>query len=478
MRTSRAARTTRPRRALVLTATVLSATALLATGCSSSGGSGTPKAADSNAKITLTVGDFGTFGYKEAGLFDAYTALHPNITIKEDTTTSEADYWTALQTHLSGASGLDDVQALEVGRISLATSDALSSAFQDLSKAPGVKQGDYLPWKWQQATTASGKTVGLGTDVGPMAVCYRQDLFAAAGLPSDPAAVSALWAGDWSKYVAVGKQFQAKAPKGTSFMDSATGLFNAVVSSSTQQYYASGKLAYKTSASVKSAWDLAMQADAAGTSQGLKEFDTPGRPPSPSRPSPPPSAPPGSRPTSRSTPAPPTRASGTSPRPPPPETGAAPSSPCPPPERTPPPPPTWSPGSPPPSSRPRSSRRSATSPPTRAPTPWPESPTSRTPTSARTRLPARSSPPRQGHPARRDRPARRRAAERLLQRHPARRAEPQERHRRLELHRPDDRQHHPVTIRYLGAADHPSAAPAGPPADPGRPGNAVPFHGR
>lgn len=275
MRTSRAARTTRPRRALVLTATVLSATALLATGCSSSGGSGTPKAADSNAKITLTVGDFGTFGYKEAGLFDAYTALHPNITIKEDTTTSEADYWTALQTHLSGASGLDDVQALEVGRISLATSDALSSAFQDLSKAPGVKQGDYLPWKWQQATTASGKTVGLGTDVGPMAVCYRQDLFAAAGLPSDPAAVSALWAGDWSKYVAVGKQFQAKAPKGTSFMDSATGLFNAVVSSSTQQYYASGKLAYKTSASVKSAWDLAMQADAAGTSQGLKEFDTP-----------------------------------------------------------------------------------------------------------------------------------------------------------------------------------------------------------
>ncbi len=273
MRTSR---TTRTRRAAVLATTVLSATALLATGCSSSSGGGSSStSADANQKITLTVGDFGTFGYKEAGLFDAYTAAHPNITIKEDTTTQEADYWTALQTHLAGGGGLDDVQALEVGRISLATSDALSSNFADLSKVSGVNKADYLPWKWQQATTAGGKTIGLGTDVGPMAVCYRQDLFQAAGLPSTPDQVSALWAGDWAKFVQAGQQFQAKAPKGTYFMDSATGLFNAVVSSSTQQYYQGGKLAYKTSPSVKSAWDLAMQADAAGTSQGLKEFDTP-----------------------------------------------------------------------------------------------------------------------------------------------------------------------------------------------------------
>ncbi|WP_329560368.1 ABC transporter substrate-binding protein [Kitasatospora sp. NBC_01266] len=267
------ARTTRPRRTALLGAGALAATAVLLAGCSSSVGA--PSAAPSGQKITLTVGDFGTFGYKEAGLFDAYMAAHPNITIKEDTTTAEADYWTALQTHLAAGSGMDDVQALEVGRIALATSDALSSAFVDLSKAPGVDKGDYLPWKWQQATTSDGRTIGLGTDVGPMAICYRQDLFQAAGLPSDPAAVSALWAGDWSKYVEQGKAFQAKAPKGTYFMDTATGLFNGVVSSSTQQYYKGGKLDYKDSPSVKSAWDLAMQADAAGLSEGLKEFDPP-----------------------------------------------------------------------------------------------------------------------------------------------------------------------------------------------------------
>ncbi|WP_035845080.1 ABC transporter substrate-binding protein [Kitasatospora azatica] len=269
-----------PRRSALLTGAALAATALLLTACSSSGSTpgdnaGGTGSANGGAKLTLTVGDFGTFGYKEAGLFDAYMAAHPNITIKETTTTAEGDYWTALQTHLSAGGGLADVQALEVGRIALATSDALSNDFENLAKAPGLSQGDYLPWKWQQATTADGRTIGLGTDVGPMAICYRQDLFQAAGLPSDPAAVSALWAGDWSKYVEAGKQFQAKAPKGSFFMDSATGMFNGVVSSSSQQYYKGGKLDYKNSPSVKSAWDLAMQADAAGLSQGLKEFDTP-----------------------------------------------------------------------------------------------------------------------------------------------------------------------------------------------------------
>ncbi|WP_037899781.1 extracellular solute-binding protein [Streptomyces sp. NRRL S-350] len=256
------------RAAALLSATVV--TAALATGCAS----GEAGSDDPNAKITLTVGDFGTFGYKESGLFDEYMKAHPNITIKENTTTQEGDYWTALQTRLSGG-GLDDIQALEVTRIALATSDQLSGAFTDLAHAQGVEKDAYLPWKWKQATTAQGKTVGLGTDVGPMAICYRQDLFQAAGLPADPAAVSALWAGDWAKYVEVGRQYQAKAPKGTAFMDTATGLYNGVVSSDAEQYYKNGKADYQNSAGVKNGWKLAADAVQAGITQGLKEFDTP-----------------------------------------------------------------------------------------------------------------------------------------------------------------------------------------------------------
>ncbi len=260
----------RSRRAPALLSAAAVAAALV-TGCSSGGSSGSD---DPNAKITLTVGDFGTFGYKESGLFDEYMKAHPNITIKENATTVEGDYWTALQTRLSGG-GLDDIQALEVSRIALATSDQLSAAFSDLSRAEGVDKDAYLPWKWKQATTAQGKTVGLGTDVGPMAICYRQDLFQAAGLPSDPAAVSALWAGDWAKYVEAGRQYQAKAPKGTFFMDTATGLYNGVVSSGTEQYYKNGKAVYQDSAGVRNGWKLASDAVQAGITQGLKEFDTP-----------------------------------------------------------------------------------------------------------------------------------------------------------------------------------------------------------
>ncbi|WP_309056359.1 extracellular solute-binding protein [Streptomyces sp.] len=261
---------TRTRRRSALLAPAALALALALTGCSSSGDG----SASADGKITLTVGTFGTFGYKEAGLYDAYMKQHPHIVIKENPTTVEGNYWTALQTRLSGG-GLDDVQALEVGRISLATSEDLADAFVDLSDAPGVEKKNYLPWKWEQATTTDGRTIGLGTDVGPMAICYRQDLFKAAGLPSDPEAVGRLWAGDWAKFVETGKRYQAKAPRGTYFMDSASGLFNAVVASSPVQYYKDGKLAYKDSAGVKSAWDLAVKAVQGRTSQGLKMFDTP-----------------------------------------------------------------------------------------------------------------------------------------------------------------------------------------------------------
>ncbi len=81
----------RGRRAAVLTTSVLAASALLLTGCSSDDGDS--DASGSDGKITLTVADFGQFGYKEADLFAQYHKLHPNITVKEETTANEQDYY-------------------------------------------------------------------------------------------------------------------------------------------------------------------------------------------------------------------------------------------------------------------------------------------------------------------------------------------------------------------------------------------------
>ena len=76
----------------------------------------------------------------------------------------------------------------------------------------------WLPWKYQQAVGKGGAVVGLGTDVGSLAVCYRKDPVAKAGLPTNRVAVSKLWP-TWQAYIAAGKRYQAKAPKGTFFFD-------------------------------------------------------------------------------------------------------------------------------------------------------------------------------------------------------------------------------------------------------------------
>lgn len=240
----------RSRRVAVLATTGLTASALLLTGCSSDD-SDSNESSDANGKITLTVADFGQFGYKEAGLFAKYHELHPNITVKEDTTADEKVYYPPkLLQQLNSGSGLADVQGLEVGRIKELV-DTKADQFADLSKVIDVNE--FVSWKEKQATTADGKVIGAGTDIGPMSLCYNTELFKKAGLPTDRKAVAAKISGGWEDYLKLGEEFKKKAPPaGTYFMDSASAMYNAVVSSNAKQYYdESGKAIYKDSPSVQ-----------------------------------------------------------------------------------------------------------------------------------------------------------------------------------------------------------------------------------
>lgn len=261
-------------RAAALAAALSLAGALLA-GCSGGGGSAPAGAADGT--ITLKVGDFGTFGYngKGAGLFAEYMRLHPEIKIVEDDDANEQNYWNATQAHLAAGSGADDIQAFDVSRMGEVTT-VLAGKFADLSHVAGVSPSHWAPVKWAQGRAADGRVVGLGTDLGPEAVCYNTKLFRAAGLPTQPAQVSALWAGSWDTFVnTVGKRYQQHAPSGTYFLDSGEGLFNSVVGSSAEQYYDSaGKPVYAANPAVKAAWRLAGQAVAAGETPGIAQFST------------------------------------------------------------------------------------------------------------------------------------------------------------------------------------------------------------
>ncbi|MFJ6656029.1 extracellular solute-binding protein [Streptomyces sp. NPDC091377] len=245
------------RQAVVLATAVSLGTGLLA-GCADDGGDTSDTSEGGGGRTTITLGLFGQMGFKEAGLYDAYMKLNPDITIKENVVERNENYYPALVNHLTTDSGLMDIQAVEVGNIAEVV-DTQAAKLLDLSKHG--KKADFLEWKWQQATTADGQTIGLGTDVGPMAICYRKDLFEKAGLPSDREEVGKLWAGSWDTFVDVGRRYQDKAPDGTTFLDSPGGLIQAILGSETERFYdSSGKVVYKTNPAVKAAFDLTAEA--------------------------------------------------------------------------------------------------------------------------------------------------------------------------------------------------------------------------
>ncbi|MFI8992505.1 ABC transporter substrate-binding protein [Streptomyces sp. NPDC053542] len=252
-------------------AVVAAAAALgLVAGCGGSGAADTGGGIK-DGKVTITMGLYGVMGFKETGLLERYEKEHPDVTIKAEVAGDEQTYYTALQTHLAAGSGLKDIQGIEVGRAKELV-DTRAATFADLSKTPGT--GHFLPWKQNQVTTADKKVIGLGTDIGPMAVCYRKDLFAQAGLPTDREKVAELWAGDWSKYVDAGRKFKAGSKKdGVAFMDSASGLFNAMIYGSSQQFYdTKGKLIYQDNPVVTGAWKLASEAASADLTAKLRQF--------------------------------------------------------------------------------------------------------------------------------------------------------------------------------------------------------------
>ncbi|MFJ4961356.1 putative arabinose-binding protein precursor [Streptomyces sp. ADI96-02] len=259
----------RRRRTAITATTGLTVTALLLTGCGDSSDSG--NGADADGNITLTIADFGQFGYKEAGLLEKYHELNPKITIKEDTTAEEKNYYPKLLQQLNSGGGLADVHGIEVGRIKEIV-DTKADSFADLGRTIDVDA--WVSWKAKQATAPGGKVIGAGTDIGPMSLCYNRELFEKAGLPTDRAEIAKRTAGGWDDFLALGEEYKKNAPKGTYFMDSASAMFNAVVSSSPEQYYdAEGKPIYKESASVKKGWDLAAEAASKKLTQGLAQFE-------------------------------------------------------------------------------------------------------------------------------------------------------------------------------------------------------------
>ena len=194
-----------------------SASAIVLAGCA--GGSG-DEAGGEDGQITLTLATFNDFGYDDE-LLQEYMDENPNIKIVHNkaaiTDDARTNYFAKL-----GKEGLADIEAVEV--------DWFAEAMQYsdlLAEVPDSAKGRWVEWKEAAATDADGRLVGFGTDIGPQAVCYRADLFAAAGLPSTPDDVASAVDGDWNAFFDLADQY--KTATGKPMLDSANSAFQGIV---------------------------------------------------------------------------------------------------------------------------------------------------------------------------------------------------------------------------------------------------------
>ena len=205
----------------------LASLALIATACG--GGDGdeeTSSTGDAGGDaggeaITLTVATFNEFGYED--LIEEYMELNPNITVEQRKAATSNEAREKLSTGLAAGSGLADVEAVEVDW--LPELMQFSDRFEDLTD-PEL-EGRWLDWKVGMATTPEGVLMGYGTDIGPEAICYRADLFEAAGLPSDRDEVAELMGSTWDDYFAAGEQFVANSD--VPWFDSAGAIYQGMI---------------------------------------------------------------------------------------------------------------------------------------------------------------------------------------------------------------------------------------------------------
>jgi cellobiose transport system substrate-binding protein len=232
-------------------------------GCSSGGSGGSSGSKD------FTFWSF--TGINAKADVQAYEKTHPGVHIKLTEVGSSTDTAQALTTALAGGK-VPDLVLIQAADLPKFVENP--GNFVDLNTLGAKKiKSDYAPAIWSQSVASDGQVLGVPTDIGGLALTYRKDLFAAAGLPTDPDAVSALMP-TWQDYLKVGKEYTEKT--GKPFMDNAeTSIFFQMIGQGAEQFYnnKTRKLDYDNP-TIKAAFDTSVQAVEDGLSANLTSFST------------------------------------------------------------------------------------------------------------------------------------------------------------------------------------------------------------
>jgi cellobiose transport system substrate-binding protein len=242
---------------------VLGAVLTLAAGCSGGSGAG---AGDGKSF------EFWSFtGINQKASVDEYRKTHPDVDVKLTEVGSSVETAQALTAALAGGK-IPDLVLIQGDDLPRFVEQPQN--FHDL-RTLGADQikGDYLDWVISQSTAPDGQIIGVPTDVGGMAMAYRTDLFAAAGLPTDRAAVGKLWP-TWAAFIETGRRYTAKT--GKAFVDNAaTSVFYQAVNQGSEKYYdPAGTPVYATNPQVRQAFEYGLQAARAGITAKQSSFST------------------------------------------------------------------------------------------------------------------------------------------------------------------------------------------------------------
>lgn len=151
----------------------------------------TNQVTDSSAqKETIVVSGWPAGDSAFNAIIAKFNEQYPNIEVQLGNFMQSNDYHNELQASIAAGAGAPDVAMVEqafVGRYKD------SAGFENLLDEPynaGSKKSDFVQYKWDLATSVDGKKlIGLVWDIGPATLFYNRDVFADAGLPSDPTEV-------------------------------------------------------------------------------------------------------------------------------------------------------------------------------------------------------------------------------------------------------------------------------------------------
>ncbi|GCE23795.1 sugar ABC transporter substrate-binding protein [Dictyobacter kobayashii] len=194
--------------------------------------------------------------------------VFPNIDLHAEKIT---DYDSKVRTSMAGHHGVPDILGINSN---IATYFPDEDQFVDLRTlgADSIKS-QYLDWKWNLGVAPGGRLIALPMDTGPTALFYRADLFAKAGLPTDPQAVTNQLK-TWDDYIQAGLKLK-QATNGKVFMfDNINNVFSQSVGQHALQYFDRSDHYIGTQDIVKQAWTLANQVKQDGISANIANWTT------------------------------------------------------------------------------------------------------------------------------------------------------------------------------------------------------------